>query len=448
MESESYFYEIITAFNTTTGITITLAVVFLLFLIASLISGCEVAFFSLSAEKVNSIKEKDTRQNKLILKYLNNADDLLATITTAKSLINTFILILITFFSFSIIQHFHHAILIFVLEFLLAAFLVLFLEEKLSNAFAAKHSFAFVIFMVYPIYLLGLVLWPLNRLLIYTNKGLNNRLLQHKYKVTIDELSSILNLSGAKSEDIQLIKGIMRFADTDVKEVMKSRVDVSSVDAELNFKELKQILVETGYSRYPVYSNTQDDIKGILYLKDLLPHFESAQEDFAWQKMIRPACFVPESRSIYNVLKDLQKQKIHMAIVIDEYGGMHGIITLEDILEEIVGEIKDESDEDEFVYSKIDDHHYIFEGKVMINDMLRIVNLKDDVFDDTPGDSDTVAGLILDLRGEMPRKNESIHHKNFIFTIEAVDKRRIRQIRLTILPEVSHNENQNEKNNN
>jgi gliding motility-associated protein GldE len=276
------------------------------------------------------------------------------------------------------------------------------------------------------------MLYPISYLIASNSSLISNKLTKLKHNITIDDLSEALNLtSNQMNEDENILKGIVKFGNIDVREIMKSRVDVFAVEFNTSFKNLLPLIIESGHSRVPVYSGSFDNIKGILYIKDLLEHF-SKGDDFDWQALLRPPYFVSEYKKINYLLKDFQKNKIHMAIVIDEYGGTNGIVTLEDVLEEIVGEITDESDEDERSYQKINDTTYLFEGKTLLNDFYKILEIEDNFFDDINGDADTIAGIILGIIGEIPEKNKVIKYKNLTFTIEAVDKRRIKQIKVTI----------------
>jgi gliding motility-associated protein GldE len=272
---------------------------------------------------------------------------------------------------------------------------------------------------------------PFSKFLVNSTSIITKKLLKRR-KITLDELSEALNLSSEEiKEDENILRGIIKFGNIDAKEIMKSRIDVIAVDIHTEFDQLMKIIIDSGHSRIPVYEESFDNVKGILYIKDLLPYLQN-NEDFRWQTLIRPPYFVPETKKINGLLKEFQDNKIHIAIVIDEYGGTYGIVTLEDILEEIVGEITDESDTDEIFYSKINNNTYIFEGKTLLNDFYKILNISDDFFKEIKGDADTIAGIILELKGEIPRKNEIIKFKNLTFKIEFSDKRRIKKVKVVI----------------
>jgi gliding motility-associated protein GldE len=263
----------------------------------------------------------------------------------------------------------------------------------------------------------------------------NRRLARKKQNISMDELSEALELTSEDiSEEKNILEGIIKFGNIDVKEIMKTRMDVVSADNKTNLDELISIAIDSGYSRIPIFDKTFDNVKGILYIKDLLPHIQKSKT-FKWQSLVRPPYFVPENKKIDDLLNEFQTKKIHMAIVVDEYGGTSGIITLEDIIEEIVGEITDESDEDEVFFHKISGNEYMFDGKIQLNDLYKVLETEDDIFGSVRGDADTLAGLILELKGDFPDRGEKTSFRNFEFIIEAVDKRRIKQIRLIISPE-------------
>jgi gliding motility-associated protein GldE len=277
------------------------------------------------------------------------------------------------------------------------------------------------------------ILKPINSVLIYSTSFLNNRIQAYNKHISVDELSQALELTSQtelKGEN-EILKGIVKFGNKSVVEIMRSRVDVVSADIDYPFSKILELITETGFSRIPVYSETFDNIKGILYIKDLLPHVLKGAT-FRWQSIIRPPFYVPETKKIDDLLEEFQKNKVHMAIVVDEYGGTSGIVTLEDVLEEIVGEITDEFDEEEKLYTKISENKYIFDGKIMLNDFYKVTKSEDTIFDEVKGEADTLAGLILELKGEIPLKNDTITYKNFVFSIEAVDNRRIKQIKVEI----------------
>jgi putative hemolysin len=439
LETDPYLFDTINTYSffvlSTGQYIVTGLIIVLLLFLSFLVSSSEVVFFSLSSADLKQIRKSDKRSNQLIIKLLNDPDLILATVTTCKSIVNLMVIILATIIAFSLTNYIKPFWVVFVVEFVILFLLILLFEAKLPHSYTGNRSQANARLMVFPLVVLEYLLKPINHLMIYSNMSVGERIIQVKYKITLEELSHILDVTASGTSDINIIKGIVRFAETDVKEIMRSRIDVIGVDLHASPDELLKTILDFGYSRLPVFEESFDNIKGILYIKDILPQLSQGEINNNWQSFIRSAYFVPETRKINDLLKDMQKHKIHMAVIIDEYGGTSGIVTLEDILEEIVGEISDESDEEELFYTKIDSYNYLFEGKTLLNDVLRVINMPDDSFDEVLGDSDTLAGLILDIKGEMPLKGEVINFKNFIFKIESVNKQRIIQIKLTIIPE-------------
>jgi gliding motility-associated protein GldE len=279
---------------------------------------------------------------------------------------------------------------------------------------------------------------PINFLLITSTARIQKKFSQRGKTISMDDLSDALDLTEHSiKEEKKILEGIVKFGNIDVSEIMTPRVDVIGIPLQTRYKKLINLVIDSGYSRIPVYNRDLDNIKGILYIKDLLP-FIGKPDSFNWQSLLRPASYVPETKKINDLLKDFQTSKIHMAVVIDEYGGTSGIITLEDILEEIVGEITDESDNDEAFYVKLDEKNYLFDGKVLLNDFFKVFHLDEELFDDVKGEAETLAGLILELKGELPRKNEVISCKGYDFTVKSVDQRRIKQIQVTIKDKTRH----------
>lgn len=421
-------------FHFSFGVIIGFIVMILLLIASAFISGSEVAFFSLTPSNINSLKEKVSRTNNLILKLLNTPERLLATILIANNFVNVGIIILSTFVTISFVDFSYSPAIRFILQVIIITFLILLFGEIIPKIYATQYAMRFASFMAYPLFFLEKVFRPISSFLIYSTKIVNKKFSQAKQNISIDDLSQALDLTSDEiKEDKKILKGIVKFGNINVKEIMKSRVDIVAIDVKTtrDFSEFLSVIIESGYSRIPVYFETFDNIKGILYIKDLLPYINK-DDTFRWQSLIRAPYFVPETKKINDLLEEFQSKKIHLAIVIDEYGGTSGIVTLEDILEEIVGEINDEFDDKQVKYSKLDDKNYIFEGKTLLNDFYKIIQSDDNIFDDIKGDSDTLAGLILEIKGEIPKIYEKITYKNFIFKIESVDKRRIRRIKVTI----------------
>jgi putative hemolysin len=404
----------------------------LLLIGSALISGSEVAFFSLSPADKNYLEKKDTPTSRVVLHLLEKQERLLATIVISNNFINISIVILSTLIIDSLIDFSNSPALGFLFKVVIITFLLLLFGEILPKLYANINPVRFSIIMSYPINLLGKVFHPASSLLIRSGILFYHKVSSTKENLSIDDLSQALDLAAPSlKEDRKILKGIVDFGNKAVTEIMKPRIDVVAVDTSTGMNKLISVIIESGYSRIPVFAETFDDVRGILYVKDLLPHHHKG-DSFKWQTLIRPPYFVPETKKINDLLKEFQTQKIHMAVVVDEYGGTTGIVTMEDILEEIVGEISDEFDLEELYFSKLDDRNYIFEGKTPLNDFYKILNLDQDIFDEIRGDADTLAGLILEFEGEIPGKNKKIIYKQFEFKIESADNRRIKQIRVGI----------------
>ena len=401
-------------------------------MLSALVSGAEMAFFSLKPNAIDEFQNKTDLRSKLIINRLKDPKKLLATLIITKVFLIIFYLILQTILLNRLIDFITDPVLSFIYQLIIFGILFLFIIEILPKRIAQKNPEKYLYFVVFVVSFFDLLFYPFSHLIANYSTLISNRLNRIKENITIDDLSEALNLTSNQiSEDENILKGIVKFGNIDVGEIMKSRVDVFALEYNTGFKKLLSLIIESGHSRVPVYSESFDNIKGILYIKDLLEHFNK-EDDFSWQTLLRPPYFVSEYKKINSLLKDFQKNKIHMAIVIDEYGGTNGIVTLEDVLEEIVGEIADESDEDERSYIKVNESTYLFEGKTLLNDFYKILEIDDNFFDEINNDADTIAGIILGLTGEIPEKNKVLTYKNLTFTIESVDKRRIKQIKVTI----------------
>jgi len=417
-------------FNSFIIIGILLSIIILF--ITALVSGAEISFFALKTSTINDLQTKSDFRSQLINKHLNDPKKLLASLIIAKAFLIICYLIFQTIFLNQIFDFTTEPIWGFLYQLTIFGVLYILFIEILPKHLAHKNPEKFAYFASPIIAFFDFVFFPISYLIARNSSLIANKLTKIKHNITIDDLSEALNLTTTQiNEDENILKGIVKFGNIDVSEIMKSRVDVFALEYNTSFKKLLSLIIESGHSRVPVYSETFDNIKGILYIKDLLAYFNN-DDDFNWQALLRPPYFVSENKKINYLLKDFQKNKIHMAIVIDEYGGTNGIVTLEDVLEEIVGEITDESDEDEKSYLKINETTYLFEGKTLLNDFFKILEIDDNFFDDSNAEADTIAGIILGITGEIPEKNKVINYKNLTFTIEAVDKRRIKQIKVTI----------------
>ncbi len=416
----------------TLSIAVSIIIVLLLLLSSALISGSEVAYFSLNATNKQKLQKK-SKTNQRVLKNLENPQKLLATILTSNNFVNIGIIILSAHVTNNLFTIENSKMLEFGLQVVLITFLLLLFGEIIPKVYATHFALGFARFMSFPLLTLEKIFRPINFLLIYSTSFVNRRLQKHRKKISMDEISQALELTSDQelSEEKEILEGIVKFGNKSVDEIMKPRVDVVALDIKTNFSQVLRLINDSGYSRIPVYINSFDTVSGILYIKDILPHAHKGNS-FKWQTLTRAPFYVPETKKISALLEEFQKSKVHLAIVVDEYGGTSGIVTLEDILEEIVGDITDEFDDEENFFSKITDNKFMFDGKVLLGDFYRIVDCNDDVFDEVKGDADTLAGLILELKGEIPSLHEKINCKEFNFTIEAVDDRRIKQIKVEI----------------
>jgi gliding motility-associated protein GldE len=395
-------------------------------------SASEVAYFSLRPEDIEKLKTKKTRKAGMLLKLHNMPERLLSTILVSNNTVNIAIVLLAAFLSTRTFDFSTNPVLGFIVEAAGITFILLFFGEIMPKVYATRNQVQVALLMAYPLSVLEILFKPVTSLMIFSTSFVKKRTRKRHSNISMDDLSDALELTSENiNEDEKILKGIVNFGNINVSEIMCPRIDVTSIDIKLGFKRVKSIIIESGFSRIPVYAGSFDSVKGILYAKDILPYTNSP-DNFKWQSLMRPPHFVPETKKINELLKEFQVRKIHMAVVIDEYGGTSGIITLEDVLEEIVGEITDESDEDETLYRKIDDRTYVFEGKILLNDFFKIFEIEDDPFEDVRGESETLAGLILELTGEIPQKGQVITYRNFTFRIESADKRRIKEIRVEL----------------
>jgi gliding motility-associated protein GldE len=420
-------------------VLVSLAIAFLL-LCSALVSGSEVAFFSLGPNEKESINSSTEGKSKMLKDLLERPKRLLATILIANNFVNVGIVILSTYLTDSLLPADFPPTYIFVIQVVVVTFLLLLLGEVIPKIYANKNPLTLASFMAFPLYYIRMVLMPFSSLLVNSTNFIDKRIKKKGHNISVDELSQALELTSDDNQDEddqRILEGIVKFGNTEVKQVMTSRVDVVSIEEGESYTQVIEIILDAGFSRIPVHKDNFDNISGVLYIKDLLPHLQ--KKDFDWQKLIRKPYFVPENKKIDDLLKEFQSMKTHLAIVVDEYGGSSGIITLEDILEEIVGDISDEFDDDDLFYSKLDDFNYVFEAKIALNDMYRVLDIDGDEFEAEKGESETLAGFVLELFGKIPQKNEKIRFNDYQITIEAADKRRIKQIKLQ-LPETAVNQ--------
>ncbi len=421
-----------------TGVFISILVSLVLLMFSAMVSGSEIAFFSLSPATLRQLKDSDNAGDKLVVSLLENPKRLLANIIIINNFVNVALIVLLSYLLSKLFFIGDSKIWIFLFEVVIITILILLFGEIMPKVLATHKSLAFARFMSAPLNFASVLIYPLSSILLSSTSFIDRRIERKSYNISMDEFSHAIDLTmsgsgetGQESEKV-LLKGIAKFGDTEAREVMRSRVDITAVEAETEFSKLLKIIHESGYSRIPVYKDNFDNIAGILYIKDLLPYIEQA--DYNWNKLIRPAYFIPESKKISDLLKDFQKRKIHMAIVVDEYGGTSGIITLEDVIEEIVGDINDEFDmeADEFVYSQIDENIYLFDAKTSILDFCRITGFAESELEDERREAETLAGLVLESYGRIPGSNEEVIIGKLIIKIESSDNRRIKRIKVTI----------------
>lgn len=415
----------------TLGTTVALVIVLFLLLSSALISGSEVAYFSLTPTDKKKLKQKATSTHERVLKNLSNPEKLLATILVANNFVNVGIIILTAYISNNIITIGNAKILEFILQVVLITFFLLLFGEILPKIYASHTALAFAKFMSLPLFILERIFRPLNSILISSTARVNKKLQKHRKNISMDEISQALELTSDHelSDEKEILEGIVKFGNKSVVEIMRPRVDVTAFEINIGFSEILDVINESGYSRIPVFQDTFDNVRGILYVKDLLPHSHKGKT-FKWQTLIRPPFYVPETKKINVLLEEFQKNKVHLAIVVDEYGGTAGIVTLEDILEEIIGDIADEFDDEENYFQELSDDTFLFDGKTLLVDFYKVMSVDDTIFNDVKGDADTLAGLILELNEVFPHVHDKIKCKNFEFIIHALDNRRIKQIKV------------------
>ena len=417
-----------------------ISILVLLLFCSALVSGAEVAFFGLSPTEVNTIAQNNTTKGNIIIKLLDRPKKLLATILIANNAINIGVVLLFnvigdTLFSNITYVLFNFISVRFLLEVVVATFLILMFGEILPKVYANRNRDSFSHFMAYPLKVLDFIFSPLSLPMRSSTIYLNNKLGKYKSNLSVDHLSQALELTSegdTTKEEQKLLEGIVTFGNTDTKQVMRPRIDLFALSEDMKFPEVLNEIKIQGYSRIPVFSENMDNVLGVLYVKDLLPYID--RKTFNWISLIREPYFVPENKKLDDLLLEFQDKKNHLAVVVDEYGGTSGIVTLEDIIEEIVGDISDEFDDEDLVYSKLDEFKYVFEGKTTLKDFYRVVKLEDEqVFEEQKGESETIAGFVLEIAGSFPRKGEKIVFKNYEFIVESLDKKRLKQIKV-ILP--------------
>jgi gliding motility-associated protein GldE len=413
-------------------IVIGFLVILVLLLGSALMSASEVAFFSLGPEDLEKLKTNKDKKSKTVLNLYGNPEKLLSTVLVANNTINIAVVLLAAFLSLRIFDFSSEPILGFIINVVIITFVLLFFGEVMPKVYASRNHISIALFMAYPLVMLQKLFKPVTSLLIFSSSFVKKRSGTQRSNISMDDLSDALELTSEDfTEDEKILKGIVNFGNINVSAIMCPRIHVTAIDIKSGFDKIVPVIISTGFSRIPVYSGSFDSVKGILYAKDVLPYTNNPA-NFKWQALLRPPYFVPETKKINDLLKEFQTKKIHMAVVIDEYGGTSGIITLEDILEEIVGEITNESDEDELLFRKLDEKTYIFEAKILLNDFCKVVNIDEELFETVRGESETLGGLILELTGEIPQKDQVIEYGDFVFRIESADRRKIKEIRVEI----------------
>lgn len=417
------------------GYLILNGLLFILLLIGSaLVSGSEVAFFSLTNEDLENIEEENTSQSKKVIQLVGSPKSLLSTILILNNLINIGIVTLTTFVAWSIFGMNATGIVVILVQTIGVTFSIVFFGEIVPKVYANKAKVEFSLIMAPSISFFSTFLRPMSLLLMAFSNMLEKRIEKKGYSLSVNELNQALDLSteDAPSEEREILRGIVNFGTLNVKQVMQSRMDITAIDMEMDFHELMDKINKSGYSRIPVYEETIDNIQGILYIKDLLPFIER-DEDFAWNELIRKSFFVPENKKVDTLLKDFQLKRVHMAIVVDEYGGTSGLVTLEDLIEEIIGEINDEFDDhDDIFFQELDPYTFIFEGKVSLNDFCKKLELDSQIFEEVKGESESLGGLLLELNSKLPKNGTKIKFGDFEFTILAVDARKIKKVKIHI----------------
>lgn len=415
------------------GAIIAAVIAFFLIFVSGFASGSEIAFFSLTPSDKNELEESGRTTDNEILELCKDSERTLATILITNNLVNVTIIMLLNLFIASVVDFGGIYWLQFLCVTILLTFILLLFGEIMPKIYCGQHALQFCRRVVGGINFLQRIFWPFSSVLMRSGI-LASKVVQHENrKLSVDDLEQALELTDKDDirEEQKMLEGIVRFSDEQVKEVMTSRQDIVDLSLSSSFPDVLKCIVDNNYSRIPVYQDRIDNIKGILYVKDLLPHLKKGPQ-FRWQSLIRPAYFVPETKMIDDLMRDFQKNKVHMAIVVDEFGGTCGLVTLEDILEEIVGEINDEFDEEEKTYQRVNKNTFLFEGKTLLSDFSRILNIDDDEFDNMSGDADTLAGLLLEIKGDFPKLHEVIATEKMSFEVMEMNERRISKIKVVL----------------
>ena len=417
----------------TPGVAFAILLTLVLLGLSGFASGAEIAFFSLSPSDISELNGSKQSRDKTIQVLREDSERTLATILITNNLVNVTIIMLCNFI-FARLVNFGNAVwLQFLCITVLLTFILLLFGEIMPKVFSRQNPLAFCRRCVGGISICRRVFWPLETILLRSGILAEKVVQKENHVLSVDDLEQALELTDKNDikDERSMLKGIIRFGDETAKEVMTSRQDIVDLDIKCSYADVLKCIVENNYSRIPVYQENEDNIRGVLYIKDLLPHL-SKPATFRWQSLMRPPYFVPETKKIDDLMREFQENKVHIAIVVDEFGGTSGIVTLEDILEEIVGEINDEYDEDTKSYSKLNYNTYLFEGKTLLSDFCKVLNVDDDEFVDVEGDADTLAGLLLEIKGDFPSMHEKIDYKNYTFEVMEIGQRRISKVKVTV----------------
>jgi gliding motility-associated protein GldE len=417
-----------------TGLLLGFLAIFILLFFSALIAAAEVALLSLSAKDIDEMSKTDAKKAAVISDLLQRPKKLLATVLVTNSFLNIAVVILFFTIGRSLFSFIGHPQLKFGVEIIIVTFFILLFGDVLPKIYANRNSRRFSMFIARPLLGLDFVLTPISLPLRALTVFLNNKLgKQQKSNFSVDQLSQALELTsseGTSHEEQKILEGIVSFGNTDTRQVMSPRIDIFALDIDQSYTEIVAEIIDKGFSRIPVYRDNIDQIEGVLFVKDLIPHI--GKKEFDWKALIREPFFVPENKKLDNLLKDFQGMKNHLAIVVDEYGGTSGLVTLEDVIEEIVGDISDEFDDDNISYSQIDDKTFLFEGKINMKDFYRIIDVDEALFEDSKGEAETLAGFLLEILGNFPKKGQKINFDKCRFTIESIDRKRIKQIKVHV----------------
>ena len=417
------------------GAWVALVLAALLLVVSGFVSASEIAFFSLKPTDKSKIEQEESAADQKISFLLSDSERLLATILIANNFVNVTIVMLCNYFFMKVVDFGTSAILEFVCITVLLTFLLLLFGEIMPKIYSVQHTLSFCRMAAPGICFFRKLFYPLSGILMHSTDLVNKVVEKENYNLSVDELSQALELTDKNdiSEEQSMLRGIIRFGGETAKEVMTPRLDIVDLEMNTPFSQVLKCIIDNAYSRIPVYQGSRDNIKGVLYIKDLLPHLNKGNS-FRWQSLIRPPYFVPETKMIDDLLRDFQQNKVHIAIVVDEFGGTSGLVTMEDIIEEIVGEINDEYDEEEHTYVKFNDSTYLFEAKTLLADFYKIVKVDEEIFESVAGEADTLAGLLLELKGEFPKLHEKLSYKNYDFEVMEMDNRRILKVKVIIHP--------------